>query len=206
MQNIDQIRQLIKERTNYLQHFDESQLEIDSADELVDKLSSNMSISVQDVDGAAGGGRSSRLTTGTKKKIGKRGGPEASKKMSRHELMRQYKKLIEKCVEILILDNECQERIEQISINIDEGNVQPELQLLEEMLNLYHHQKQFTEENFSAKEAIGMFRKVNDSISIFIAKNETKVKGNKQKNKIWRPEKYNFNKRNEMCDNIRFYS
>ena len=68
--------------------------------------------------------------------------------------MRQYKKLIEKCVEILILDNECQEKIEQISINIDDGNIQPELQLLEEMLNLYHHQKEFTEENFSAKKAI----------------------------------------------------
>ena len=114
--------------------------------------------------------------------------------------------MVEKCVEILVLDNECQEKIEQISINIDDGNIQPERQLLEEMLSLYHHQKRFSEENFSARPAIGVFRKVNDSISSYIVKNETKVKGNKQKNKIWRPEKYNFNKRNEMCDNIRFYS
>ena len=65
--------------------------------------------------------------------------------MQRHELMRQYKKLIDKCVEIIIQDNECLEKIEQITIKIDNGSIQPELQLLEEMLNLYNHQKEFNE-------------------------------------------------------------
>ena len=76
--------------------------------------------------------------------------------------------------------------------------------LLEDMLQLFYREKDFDYENFSCDKAIKDFRVDNGSISTFIARNQSMNKA--EAKKIWKPEKYNFNRKNPMCDFIRKYN
>lgn len=76
--------------------------------------------------------------------------------------------------------------------------------LLEDMLQLFYREKDFDYENFSCDKAIKDFRVDNGSISSFIARNQSMNKA--EAKKIWKPEKYNFNRKNPMCDFIRKYN
>ena len=128
-----------------------------------------------------------------------------TQKMSKHELMRNFRSLIEETVDILNMDQACQEKIKQINQHIDDGEETVELSLLEEMLELYYKQLEFQEEYFMAKDTVRNFKKDLTNISDFLLNNERKIK-NSFKDKIWKPEKYNFNRKNPMCENIRQFS
>lgn len=58
-------------------------------------------------------------------------------KMSKREFLRQFKELIAKTVSAIVENIESKDKIEQININIDEGEDNPENYLIEEMLRLY---------------------------------------------------------------------
>lgn len=70
------------------------------------------------------------------------------------------------------------------------------------MLELYYKQLEFQQEYFMAKDTVRNFKKDLTNISDFLLKNESKIKSS-FKEKIWKPEKYNFNRKNLMCENIR---
>ena len=76
----------------------------------------------------------------------------------------------------------------------------PEEHSLEEMLIMHRKRKEFDDINFLTGEAMKTFKTENQRIARFIVQNE-RVIGN-DKVKIWKPEKYNFNRRNPMCENI----
>ena len=63
------------------------------------------------------------------------------------------------------------EKIDHINNNIEEGEDNPEFYLIEEMLTLFHKQREFDSENFSAYDAVRQFRQDNNKIANFIAKN-----------------------------------
>tara|TARA_B110000285_G_C15114659_1_gene613330 strand:+ start:2218 stop:2427 length:210 start_codon:yes stop_codon:yes gene_type:complete len=69
---------------------------------------------------------------------------------------------------------------------------------------MHRKRKEFDDINFLTGDAMKKFRGENRRIAGFIAKNETSVGG--ERLKIWRPEKYNFNRRNPMCENIQKYA
>ena len=120
-------------------------------------------------------------------------------------MMRSYKGLIEEAVEVLTKDQACLDKIKQLNMQIDDGDETAELNSLEEMLELYYQQLQFQQEYFLAKDTVKNFKKDLTNISDFLLKNESRVKSS-VKQKIWKPEKYNFNRRNAMCDNIRQFT
>mmetsp|Transcript_6162 Transcript_6162/g.9933 ORF Transcript_6162/g.9933 Transcript_6162/m.9933 type:complete len:126 (-) Transcript_6162:27-404(-) len=122
--------------------------------------------------------------------------------MSKRELQNELNDLIQqrKAVEHELA--QINEKIEHINNNIEEGEENPELYLIEEMLTLFHKQKEFDIENFSAREAVKQFRNDNVDIANFIARNQT-TSAQDLKKKIWKPEKYNFNRKNAMCEFIR---
>ena len=80
----------------------------------------------------------------------------------------------------------------------------PEEHSLEEMLIMHRKRKEFDDINFLTGDAMKKFRNENQRIAGFIAKNETTV--GVERLKIWKPEKYNFNRRNPMCENIQKYA
>ena len=62
---------------------------------------------------------------------------EPKQKYTRSELMNKYGDLIGKVVEALKEDNRIKEKIDQINVNIDEGDDDPENFLIEEMLRKF---------------------------------------------------------------------
>lgn len=70
------------------------------------------------------------------------------------------------------------------------------------MLRLYYKEKDFYYENFSADEAIKVFKKDQNDISDFLLKINQNMVKNKKKDKIWKPSNFNFNRKNPMCEHI----
>ena len=104
----------------------------------------------------------------------------------------------------MLEDMKLQDKIDQINKFVEDLEQNPEMFLLEDMLQLFYREKDFDYENFSCDKAIKDFRVDNGSISTFIARNQSMNKA--EAKKIWKPEKYNFNRKNPMCDFIRKYN
>jgi len=148
-ENIYQLKQEVKDRMDHTQNFDtafdEGQLEAASDDDRCSTKQSPRMDTNEDTEQSPGLEKLERQITkrnGNKKKTKKcshsvaTSGPRA--KLTRSELIRQFQDIIDKTVEILIMDHTCKEKIDQININIDEGDDNPELHLLEEMLALHY--------------------------------------------------------------------
>jgi len=68
---------------------------------------------------------------------------------------------------------------------------------------MHRKRKEFDDANFMTVEAMKKFKDENLRIAGFITKNEKAI-GNDVK--IWKPEKFNFNRRNPMCENIQKFA
>ena len=85
--------------------------------------------------------KASRILMGQPEASGKQSqkglNKEPKQKYTRSELMNKYGDLIGKVVEALKEDNRIKEKIDQINVNIDEGDDDPENFFLEEMLRKF---------------------------------------------------------------------
>lgn len=56
-------------------------------------------------------------------------------------------------------DTVLKDKIDHINVNIEEGEDNPEMQMIEEMLSIHVKQKEFDLENFSSAHIVKMFTK-----------------------------------------------
>lgn len=60
-------------------------------------------------------------------------------------------------VNFWIEDTVLKDKIDHINVNIEEGEDNPELQMIEEMLRVHVKQKEFDTENFSSEASVKLF-------------------------------------------------
>jgi len=126
--------------------------------------------------------------------------------MSKNELLRKFKDTIRNTIITLEQDNLYKEKIDQININIDEGEERPENYSIEGMIMKFYENKQFVKENFTTKQSIDKFKEECRSISEFLRINQQGMKagqGANNKNKIWKPDKIVFSRKNPLSEIFR---
>lgn len=96
------------------------------------------------------------------------------------------------------------EKIKLVRKQLAEFQDNPEEHSIEEMLIMNRKRKDFDNLNFLTGDAVKNFKNENQKVASFLQKSSSMV-GSTTK-KLWKPDKYNFNRKNAMCENIQKFA